>query len=952
MGVKLSPRRGPKRFRKLLGPRQTRWGVLGLTLLAFALRVYALGRWELWFDETASYAIAVKSVPDLLAYTRSAIQEHPPGYYLLLHFWMKGAGSSEFALRFVSVLSGVLFIPLIFRFGRRLFSRDVGILAALVAAISPFAVSYAQEARMYTLLTLLALLSLYAFWMLLQEGRWRWWIAWVAAAVAGLLAHYLFGLLIIAQDVFVILLWRRLGQERKRWAALQAALALGALTWVVLAPGTIRSLLSVAGAPAYDLGYKIEKVLLDIALGELRGHPSPAMMRGAAAFAWVLVLAGLIAAWRRPLSAAPRRTLGLVGITLTVPFLTGLPVIPVVIGRYFSVAFPAFCLAVALALFALGRWRRAVAVLAIGGLAAVSAYGLFYQYTVDKGVFGQPIAFIESEYRPDEAMILVHPHLWPQATYYARNISLPRYYVPDKPYAVSEPEIRSALQAILDQVDSVWLGPVLPAHTDPETVERDLNDMAFQHEKRWFEHSVFAAQYFRSVPMHVADASAFVWGGAITLRRFEHSDLSLPAGDALRLRFSWQRSAPIQERYLVGITLTDGRGRVWASRTSEPCGAWCLTTDWGDEPVRDQHALLVPADTPPGDYDLRLAWYEQGTGQPLRATGEAGADAGTAVSLARVTVTEPPTTARPPRPPIPLLATFDNGLTLRGYDRTVGGVRPGDVVALDLYWDVARSPAQDASLELSLSERSGDRWTTVTDTLAAESYPPSAWPAGRAVRTHARLVVPATATAGPVPVRLALRAPDGSLIPGHWSQSVELPGRLWTWTRASGGDHLQLFTLTVTERERNFTLPTLANPITATLGSQVELVGYDMPCLAAQSCAVRAGDPLDLTLAWRAKGPTDRRYKVFAHLVGPDGKLWGQHDAEPAGGSAPTITWAAGEFVSDTHVIHLMPEAPPGDYRLLVGMYHEASGQRLPAFLDGKRMPNDALPLAEVHVER
>lgn len=56
------------------------WVVLLLIGLAFAVRLYRLGIPELWFDETASYFVAAKDYPDIIAYVRQSLGEHPPLY--------------------------------------------------------------------------------------------------------------------------------------------------------------------------------------------------------------------------------------------------------------------------------------------------------------------------------------------------------------------------------------------------------------------------------------------------------------------------------------------------------------------------------------------------------------------------------------------------------------------------------------------------------------------------------------------------------------------------------------------------------------------------------------------------------------------------------------------------------------------------------------------------------
>ena len=86
------------------------WAVVGMLLLAFALRTYQLGVRELGFDEVASVFIAGHGPLKLFSYLRGAIREHPPFYYLLLSLWMPLTGRSEFAVRFLSVGVGLITI--------------------------------------------------------------------------------------------------------------------------------------------------------------------------------------------------------------------------------------------------------------------------------------------------------------------------------------------------------------------------------------------------------------------------------------------------------------------------------------------------------------------------------------------------------------------------------------------------------------------------------------------------------------------------------------------------------------------------------------------------------------------------------------------------------------------------------------------------------------------------
>ncbi|MGN6565839.1 MAG: hypothetical protein ACTHMU_24540 [Thermomicrobiales bacterium] len=101
---------------------------------------------------------------------------------------------------------------------------------------------------------------------------------------------------------------------------------------------------------------------------------------------------------------------------------------------------------------------------------------------------------------------------------------------------------------------------------------------------------------------------------------------------------------------------------------------------------------------------------------------------------------------------------------------------------------------------------------------------------------------------------------------------------------------------------------------------------------AAERVEIAPGDLLKLTLDWDTAGALTENYTMFAQLIGPDGKVWGQYDAPAGWPSHYTQDWLPGEHVSLPWNVPLQAGAPPGQYRLLIGMYrHTASGvERIP----------------------
>jgi len=121
-------------------------------------------------DETFSVWLANHSVGDMLQWT-AKIDQHPPLYYLLLRYWMALKGDTPYHVRLLSVLFGAGTIPVIYLIGKRLSGSVIGLAAAMLMALSPFNIRFAQEARMYTLLTFNAAVAIYALARLLTDSR-------------------------------------------------------------------------------------------------------------------------------------------------------------------------------------------------------------------------------------------------------------------------------------------------------------------------------------------------------------------------------------------------------------------------------------------------------------------------------------------------------------------------------------------------------------------------------------------------------------------------------------------------------------------------------------------------------------------------------------------------------------------------------------------------------------
>ena len=144
--------------------------IICVTTLGAFLRFHNIGAQPLWLDEGYSFQFAQLPLSQLWG-AEALSEPNPPLYYTLLKLWMLFFGESEVALRSLSAVIGILTIPLLYILGKTLGKQRLGIIAALLLAISPINIQYSQEARAYTLLTLAVTLAILGLAGLLKDPK-------------------------------------------------------------------------------------------------------------------------------------------------------------------------------------------------------------------------------------------------------------------------------------------------------------------------------------------------------------------------------------------------------------------------------------------------------------------------------------------------------------------------------------------------------------------------------------------------------------------------------------------------------------------------------------------------------------------------------------------------------------------------------------------------------------
>lgn len=198
------------------------WIAVALILLAFALRLRDIDRYDLWYDEIGQVNVASRAT---LSEILQGVRMHhaaSPLSYLGTALAARLGGCSELALRFEPLIWSVLAVALMMRAARAL-ALGSDLWAGLLAAVSPFAIRYAQEVRFYAL-GLMWAAAVFCVVTLAAKNEIRpnryAWLA-LSSAMTALLYSHVYSAFIILPTFMMSLLLARPG-DRLRLALQQA----------------------------------------------------------------------------------------------------------------------------------------------------------------------------------------------------------------------------------------------------------------------------------------------------------------------------------------------------------------------------------------------------------------------------------------------------------------------------------------------------------------------------------------------------------------------------------------------------------------------------------------------------------------------------------------------------------------------------------------------------------
>ena len=684
-----------------------------IALLAFGLRLYRLGDLNIWWDEGLAVWAVRKGFLGTTLWTASDV--HPPLYFWGLWLWRHLTGETEFALRTLSLIYGVLTVPVTYRLGRSLGGRAVGWGSALLIAVGRFHVGWSQEMRMYILASLCATASLYFLlaWLRRErqdDGRTHWvlLLPYVLSTVGALYTVYLSVLVLLVENLFIVYWCIQRARDRRgnatirgfgliaptlrRWVLAQVVI-LGLLApWLVVALPRMRTW-SVAEPFDFTLFLRLYATVLSTGISTNVQRYAPVVLPFVG-----LCAVGLSLAWRRRdaeagASVPARDGSILLLLSLALPPLAvwllsmprGLFYSPSVEARYLLLFAPAFYVLLAWTISLLWRRHRAVGLLSAAFVLTVFAWTLVQHYgdrylRDDRQTMVRVIA---SQAEEGDVVALVSGNRSVLFQYdYGRLPSdtwrPPVYALPPEPQLFTEHNVDQTLKPLTERRGRIWLASVEGRIQDPnDLATRWLDERypvllqhGFAHNRLTLYDLGGGAPFAHPDNLPPQYPLVTSWEDGTQMLGYDLTTDEFRPGDVIRLGTYWQPVADGRVR----VRAVDAKGRL-LEEVTQP-----LIASEGRS-VRRQAEFAVFANTPPGRYYFEVE-YESYAVEQVPAPVLCGS-----VSIRRSQ--DPFARGNIPAGPV---YNVGEGIQFLGYrswskpGTALQQLAPGESFYLDLYW--------------------------------------------------------------------------------------------------------------------------------------------------------------------------------------------------------------------------------------------------------------------------
>lgn len=417
--------------------------LLLIIFLAFGVRAAGILSQSLWRDEVDAVIFASAPLKEVLGYfTRPGW--NGPFYYLLLKGWLGLAGNGEFALRYFSLLFGVLSLPLIFKLAQKFLPERLAITATLLSSFSPYLIWYSQEGKMYGLWLCLATLAFLLHLKALDGVGLKRWTLYLVTMIASFYTHFHTFFLLLGQ--LTLYLWPN---YRKKWREGFLAHYILAIPLIPVIRWLLPSLLSPnpTGFPYYPL----PDMLGILFTGWNSGVFSTL-------WPWSLIPAGIVALGG---IAERKNSLPLIAVLL-LPVL-GLFTIclhrPIFTDRYLIFLAPFFYMLLSLGLGFWGARRKFLDLLLLSSILLVDAEATWSQNRFPiKSDFRGAVALFKQYAQEGDAVVFQIPYVRQVFDYYLAG---EKPYIPiDGPYTnwgMTSRQVDNYLRSRIGQCQRAWL---------------------------------------------------------------------------------------------------------------------------------------------------------------------------------------------------------------------------------------------------------------------------------------------------------------------------------------------------------------------------------------------------------------------------------------------------------------------------------------------------------------
>ncbi len=282
----------------------------------------------------------------------------------------------------------------------------------------------------------------------------------------------------------------------------------------------------------------------------------------------------------------------------------------------------------------------------------------------------------------------------------------------------------------------------------------------------------------------------------------------------------------------------------------------------------------------------------------------------------------------------------DERLELLGYDLAETTVAQGSVASLTLYARAATTPTA-ILMPFGRLGTVEQRWTTDSRHLTPD------WLPGEIIVERYDVYIPYTLPPGTYPLTLGYTDMTRGVAELPFTGgATALPLAEITVQPASGADRKA--------RVLEHSLTNIGNDVA--LRSAHAQAGWSTRSgIWQEPLTLEAGQPLHVTLTWRALARPRTSYTVFIHLIDASGALRFGHDYTPLGGAFPSYLWfpkwLEDQQVIDPYRLVIPPDIPPGHYSLEVGMYEMGSIRRIPQFAPDGTMTGDRFILGPILIQ-